>query len=267
MPRDVVSREMTMVSSESGCSGEVYLDMTGIADDVWSGKLSDLRQEIMEYLGIDARVTPVPVSPGIHFFMGGIRVNDEHMTNINGLYAAGEAACKYHGANRLGGNSMLGAIYGGEVAAGAAMKYDSELELDIKKTVADKASEITSSVRSLGKSEDADIYSTPLYDERLKDILYKGLGIIRTEAGMQEAYDGIVSMLQEPDMKPIDVMRARVGLAMVGLALNRKESRGAHYREDYPKTDETYRQTSVAQYSDGELKLSLAPIGSGGGGV
>ena len=107
MPRDVISREMAMLKEESGCTGEVFLDMAGIDRTVWEARLSDLREEILAYLHIDPQNTPVPVSPGIHFFMGGIDVNDRHETAIQNLYAAGEAACKYHGANRLGGNSML----------------------------------------------------------------------------------------------------------------------------------------------------------------
>ena len=119
-PRDVVSREMYFVSHRSDCADQVYLDMRHLPEDVWKNRLPDLREEIMHYLGLDPKDTPVPVTPGIHYFMGGIDVDKSHRTNVSRLFAAGECCMQYHGANRLGGNSMLGAIYGGRVAAESA---------------------------------------------------------------------------------------------------------------------------------------------------
>ena len=121
MPRDVVSREMYFVSRENA-NAQVYLDMTELHKEVWEERLPDLREEIIHYLGIDPKNEPIPVRPGIHYFMGGIDVDIEHKTNIENLYAAGEACSAYHGANRLGGNSLLGAIYGGRKAAESAAK-------------------------------------------------------------------------------------------------------------------------------------------------
>ena len=115
MPRDVVSREMYQLTRDTG--EQVYLDLRGLSNNTWKEKLSDLREEIRYYLALDPAKEPVPVSPGIHYFMGGILVDRGHRTSLSGLYAAGECACQYHGANRLGGNSTLGAIYGGMTAA------------------------------------------------------------------------------------------------------------------------------------------------------
>ncbi|MBR2282340.1 MAG: FAD-binding protein, partial [Spirochaetales bacterium] len=117
MPRDVVSREIYFVTHDESCTGPVYLDMTGLPDEVWRAKLPDLRKEIVEYTKLDPKTEPIPIAPGIHYFMGGIDVDAKHRTNMEGLYAAGECCSQYHGANRLGGNSMLGAMYGGHVAA------------------------------------------------------------------------------------------------------------------------------------------------------
>lgn len=271
MPRDVISREMTLVRENPSCTGDVYLDMTGIEAFVWKEKLSDLRKEIIEYLFLDPAVEPVPVSPGIHFFMGGIRVNDRHETNVKGLYAAGEAACKYHGANRLGGNSMLGALYGGRVAAEAATaaldgKRDEETETadEVKKNTEeiDKAAYYEKNPKETN-CDFTDYTSTPLYDERLKNILREGLGIVRDRESMVKAYDSIASMIEESGMSDIDISRARLGLAMVGLAIERKESRGAHYRIDYPDAKDEYKKTSVAKFEDGKIKLYFADIDDG----
>ena len=130
-PRDVISREMTKAVSRDDTGDTVYLDLTGISPDTWKGKLSDLREEVIYYMDLDPVKDHIPVTPGIHFFMGGIYVDKDHRTSAEGLYAAGECASQYHGANRLGGNSMLGAIYGGSVAAGAAIR-DAVMEKDIK---------------------------------------------------------------------------------------------------------------------------------------
>ncbi len=116
MPRDITAREIWKVSHES----EVFLDMTEISEEIISNKLSGLADDCMTYLHKDIRKEPVSVLPGIHYFMGGILVDEQHRTPIQNLYAAGECCAQYHGANRLGGNSLLGALYGGRVAAKSA---------------------------------------------------------------------------------------------------------------------------------------------------
>ena len=226
MPRDVVAREMTLVRSEPGVTGSVMLDLTGIPEEVWDRRLSDLREELMSYLPIDPKVTPVPVTPGIHYFMGGIRVGNSHETNIRGLYAAGEAACKYHGANRLGANSMLGAIYGGRVAAENAAK----------------------TIRESGICEvpDRPGKSSPVLTEKLKECLMSGLGILREESMITAALELTDRLMGEAESE-LDRKRIRLGQAMLLSALMRKESRGAHTRTDYPGTRDEYRKLTVAK--------------------
>ena len=240
MPRDVISREMALLKNEPGCTGEVCLDLMGLDEAVWSGKLSDLREEIIDYLHLDPKITPVPVSPGIHFFMGGIRVNDRHETNVKGLLAAGEAACKYHGANRLGGNSMLGAIFGGRTAAETAVP----LAADISVT------EIEA---------DAPAPSAPEQRRLLREALVEGLGIVRTPEEMGAAQQKLERLLQQPDRGEMDRMRLRLGLAMVRSAQARLESRGAHYRLDYPETREDFRRLTIAQWADDAIKITFVP--------
>ena len=107
MPRDVVSREMCFVSRDNE-NTQVYLDMTGLSKEVWSERLPDLREEIIHYLGIDPKKKPIPVSPGIHYFMGGIDVDRYSRSSMNKLYAVGETSCNgVHGRNRLASNSLL----------------------------------------------------------------------------------------------------------------------------------------------------------------
>jgi succinate dehydrogenase / fumarate reductase flavoprotein subunit len=241
--RDVVAREMFKVVQMPECEKQVYLDMTGLSADIWNNKLSDLRNEIIHYLSIDPAKEPVPVKPGIHYFMGGILVDEKHRTNLSGLYAAGECACQYHGANRLGGNSMLGAIYGGKVAAESAMKAI-ENTTDIAKTHTDKGANeavVSAPKNALKKS-----------DKKLQPKLLRALGIVRDEATLQAAIDEF-EREQKDD-------RINFALAMLYSAMERKESRGAHYRKDYSKQNEEYRKTTVAEYKNGKIKITFREI-------
>jgi succinate dehydrogenase / fumarate reductase flavoprotein subunit len=231
--RDVVSREMVAVVERMDCEKQVYLDMTALSSEIWSRKLSDLRKEIIHYLDLDPAKEPIPVKPGIHYFMGGILVDENHKTNMDGLYAAGECACQYHGANRLGGNSMLGAIYGGKVAAASSMKSPQSRE-DSPRSISSKA------------------WEQPKIHTKLQAELLNGLGILRDEDTIQLAIDRLEA--EEKDD------RIHFALAMLYSAKARKESRGAHYRKDYPHQNDDYRKTTVAQYQDGKIEITFREI-------
>ena len=237
MPRDVISRE------EAFLGVQAYLDMSGISKKQWTERLSDLREEVQHYLGIDPAKQAIPVSPGIHFFMGGIAVDEEHRTNLPGLYAAGECACQYHGANRLGGNSLLGAIYGGETAA--------------KTLLADGVQQSGGAQQAAGRIETDAV--TPGFAKKLTDALMTGLGILRTEENLQKSLDEL-SVLEKKAANRRETERIALGRAMVLSALNRKESRGAHTRLDHPDTLERYRKQSIAIMKTGEVCLSLRDI-------
>ena len=243
MPRDVVSAEMVNVSARDDCEDQVYLDMTGIEKKVWQTRLSDLRDQCMHYVNIDPIKEPVPVAPGIHYFMGGVYVDESHRTNIEGLYAAGECACQYHGANRLGGNSLLGAIYGGKVAAQSAMESGDLPERHTSDTRGVQAEEVP-----------------PVLAQSISDILYRSLPIIRNEQDMLTAKAELEELIHSSNAAA-EHRRLMLALAMVKSALNRKESRGAHKRSDYPdRNDEDFRKLSIVQMRDGAIKHTLRDI-------
>ncbi|MBE5970478.1 MAG: FAD-binding protein [Lachnospiraceae bacterium] len=238
MPRDVVSRQM------AGIGKPVYLDMTGIGKDIWEDRLSDLREECIRLLGKDPKKDYIEVSPGIHYFMGGIYVDKSHKSSMEGLFAAGECACQYHGANRLGGNSMLGAIYGGKVAAESAARFAAGL--------------------SHKKSEWVEVNKEePLYDygisKEAATVLRQALGIFRDEAGLKGALEKI-DLMEKNEKDEREKSRLVLAKAMLMAALERKESRGAHTRVDYPKASDEYLKTSVLKYENGEIKHSLEDI-------
>lgn len=237
--RDVASRAIYKIQHDESCKG-VYLDMTGLDKSIWTSKLSDMRKELLDYIGIDIAEKPFEITPGIHYFMGGINVDNYHKTNIDNLYAAGECACKYHGANRLGGNSLLGAIYGGRV---------------IGNSIEDDANE------DIKEIENDYIRIDDSYSEKIKEILVSGLGIIRNKENIETSLKDIESLLNSK-LGDSEYAKAVLAKAMLMSALNRKESRGAHYREDYPDTDDNYRKTTIASYKD-DVVIEYADIDGG----
>lgn len=245
-PRDVVAREMFFVTREFG--EQVYLDMRHLPKKTWKNKLPDLREEIIHYHNIDPKDELVPVEPGIHYFMGGIDVNSHHRTNIEGLYAAGECCSQYHGANRLGGNSMLGAIYGGNVAA----NYIADRNVVLLNTP-----EIESSDEQISVD---DIFQSDALKIEIRDILLSALGIVRNEADILKAEQAIEDIMQTRDLKPIEKKRALLAKAMLLSAAFRKESRGAHYREDYPEKDDNFLGMVTAILEQDEIKIELRPV-------
>ena len=224
--RDVATRAIYRIMNDKECSGDVYLDMTHIDPKIIEERLPDMREELLDYFNIDLCKEPFKVQPGIHYFMGGVYVDEAHRTSIKNLYAAGECACQYHGANRLGGNSLLGAIYGGRVAAENIEDTD---QTDIKE---------------MDYSNDK---CSPVFDERLASILCDGLGIIRNETEMNTALDRCEELKKE-GLNKAEENKLTLAKAMLKSAINRKESRGGHYREDYPETDEAYRKVTVAEH-------------------
>lgn len=309
MPRDVVSREMYTILRDPECQPPILLDLTGLPKKTWQKRLPDLRKEIRHYLNIDPARQPVPVSPGIHFFMGGILVDREHRTNIPNLYAAGECACQYHGANRLGGNSLLGALYGGRVAAQSIAKQDFAVQdvaaqsiakqgfavqdlaaqsiakqdfavqdLAAQSTVKEVAEVETpdaaahSSAEAIVKiSADPETLPADSSDfsasaaEELAKILSKGLGIIRDETGIDEALrelDAFGRRLQQSGKRTeTEKRRLKLAEAMLLCARERKESRGAHTRADFPaRDDENWQKTTAAVFKEGKIHISFREI-------
>lgn len=256
MPRDVVSREM------AASGREIYLDLTGIPAGTWEKKLSDLREEIIHYLAIDPCLEPIPVAPGIHFFMGGVRIDESHRTNLKGLYAAGECACGYHGANRLGGNSLLGAIYGGKVAAGTAAE---ELSL-ILRSDPDTQRVQNSDLRSNALFAVSPAGSNSEIDEKVSNILISHLPVLTTESQLQEGLAQIKELKREVksagngSRQTVSYCRLLLAEAFMLSAIARKESRGAHFVKEYPERREEFRKTTTALCLQSEVRIGFEEI-------
>lgn len=260
MPRDVIAREEWQWIKEGI---QPYLDMTEIPREISIHKLAGVLEACRDFLDLNPLKEPIPVSPGIHYFMGGLQVNLYHRTVLDNLYAAGEAACQYHGANRLGGNSLLGAIFGGRTAADSAME-----DLSGQTSPFRPDEKMLTFAYWLGNKSTG--LSIAVLRKALNQILQKSLGIERNEKDMRLGLEQVQELRAQTDglYDPNATIDENDGFlkslclaeAILESALNRKESRGAHTRSDYPEERESYRKTTLAVYKNGKIHISLVPI-------
>lgn len=259
-PRDVVSREEYRVVRDLG--GEIFLDCTGIPKDTFITSLSGFAGDCREYFNIDPTTTPLPVRYGIHYFMGGIYTDPSHRTSVGGLYSAGENACQYHGANRLGGNSLLGAYFGGLVAAETIASC-----ADSRKT---GTAEISGAAPLICEKKLHTCVNRPgAYAQtvqRLQEAMQEALAISRDAAGLRKGLDTVKKLQNDfadtydpyaaPDENMLLPSRLILAEALIKGASDRKESRGAHNRSDYPERNKAYEKTHLYSYYDGAVHLS-----------
>ena len=264
MPRVVVSREIWSVCREHGTS-HVYLDVTHLSEEIFRKKLPEFVEMLSEYLDLDPRKDYLEVYPGIHYFMGGLYVDADHRTTLKGMYAAGECACQYHGANRLGGNSLLGAAYGGIRAAESAMRSEEEAAGYDRSAAAKVFSDYREHLERIkGRSGRIEVRSMR---KMLAEVLNRDLGIVREEKELKRALEEIEQMLirsqtgydESVDVFENEELQAVLWLAkaLVMSAMARKESRGAHTRSDYPETKEEFRRTTVVEWCGNELRVKF----------
>ena len=247
MPRDVVSREMTAVSREYD-GADILLDMTGIESSIWKGRLSDLREELIHYLSTDPVNEPVCVKPSIHYFMGGIDCDSMHRTSIGRLYAAGECTSIYHGANRLGGNSLLGAAFGGRKAAATALSETDRYKM---------TDTVNENMTGQDMHDTNVIHSVSAHFARtLGDILYEGMGIVRNAGTLGECLERLNALDNSTDGNLVrEKEHILLAKAMTESAIYRRESRGAHYREDCPDTDSTQAGMTYCAVRNGVIRV------------
>lgn len=257
MSRDIVSRCIYNAPSQ------VYLDITFLGKKLIHSRLHEVAEVCEKYAGLDVTKESIPVYPSVHFFMGGLAVDRHHQTSIKQLYAVGECASRYHGANRLGGNSLLAAIYSGKIAAKAIEGLNPSRNIpDFTGYIAIQEKVLADRLASQSR------FSAVYIRHEIASLMNDCLGITRTEERLAEGitstdyflsisdklvYDSDVSPYVGYSIKPM-LLLAR---AILTSALARKETRGAHIRLDYPQPSAEFDCCTICQYQDGEHRISF----------
>ncbi|GKU81504.1 succinate dehydrogenase flavoprotein subunit [Niallia sp. NCCP-28] len=271
VPRDIATREIfhVCVDQKLGINGEnmVYLDLSHKNPKELDIKLGGIIEIYEKFMGEDPRKVPMKIFPAVHYSMGGLWVDYDQMTNIPGLFAAGECDYSQHGANRLGANSLLSAIYGGMVVGPNAVSYISGL----KKSAEDLSSSLFEQAVSEEQAKWDGIMK--LDGNENAYILHKELGewmtdnvtVVRYNDKLQATDNKIQELLER--YKKINIndtakwsnqgaaftrqlsnMLQLARVITIG-AYNRNESRGAHYKPDFPdRNDEDFLKTTMAKF-------------------
>jgi len=283
-PRDMVSRAIYMEIREGrGIGGKdyVHLDVTHLGRKVIEEKLPDITDFARIYQGVEPISEPVPIQPTAHYAMGGIPtdlharvIHDAQRTIVPGLYAAGECACvSVHGANRLGTNSLVDLLVFGR-RAGRQMARDVR-GVELPDLAPDAIEPVRAELRAISDRPTGENAARIRTD--LADVMMDNVGVYRTEAllaaalprvrELKERY-GRVHVDDKGSVFNTDLLEAReVGYLLdcaettVVSALARKESRGAHAREDYPNRDDVnFLQHTLAYRAEGGPRLAYKPV-------
>lgn len=255
MPRDIVSKCIY----ETG--KQVYLDVSFLGKDKILDRIPEVYELCMKYRNIDITCDPVPVVPSVHFFMGGIAVGLDHRTNIKNLYAVGECASMYHGANRLGGNSLLAAIYSGRVAAGS-IKEEKTDSPDWSREVSDENGKLEMKRRSESR------FPVMYVRGMLADAVNSSLGIVRNAKDLENGIKDIDYYLGIADKINFDRSELEyftyslegimiLAKAVLKSASERLESRGAHIRSDHPERSDAYKASTIISYDGGNYAVKF----------
>ena len=273
-PRDIVARNMVREMEKGGGfeGRHLHLDLRHLGKEKIEERLPGIRELSMKFAGIDPEMEPIPVQPGQHYTMGGIDTDIEGKTVVKGLFAAGECACvSVHGANRLGGNSLLEALVFGAIAGEGAARYiegkgKTKGEGIVPDALKREEEEIKNLMASAGKERIPELW------EGLNRVMDNNVGIFREERFLKEGLDKVRELKERSKALAFSYKGKSFnyelywGLELLGSldvaeavilgAVERRESRGSHFRRDYPvRNDGSFLKHSIVKYAEEEPSL------------
>ncbi len=269
VPRDVATRAIHKVVYEHGLGIDgqpmVYLDLTHIDRATLNRKLEGILEIYEKFVGDDPRDVPMKIFPGMHYTMGGLWVDFNQMTNIPGIFAAGEAEYNYHGANRLGANSLLSCIYGGFQAGPNALKYAKGISSAASNGHGENEKKRQEEINGRLLSSSGTENPFKLWRE-LGETMTKNVTVIRYNEALKQTDEKIVELLERFRNINLSDKSAwantsfaftrqlynmlQLGRVVTQGAQLRDESRGAHYKPDFPeRDDERFLKTTKASFA------------------
>ncbi|MFW6305225.1 MAG: FAD-binding protein [Candidatus Saliniplasma sp.] len=279
-PRDIVARAITTeVNQGRGIDDEyVHLDLTHLGEEKIKERLPGIRQIAMDFAGVDPVEEPIPVQPGQHYSMGGISADNDCKTDVPGLYAAGECSCiSVHGANRLGGNSLLETVVFGKIAGKKASEEveDYGINGSIFMDAIEKDSKLIDSI--VGKKEGV-LYSEIL--KELRETMFQHFWVFREGEMMKKGLEKIKRLKEKFEdvyvgsdekkfnqalIRTLELRNMLLISEVVALgAIEREESRGSHYRTDFTeRRDEEYLKHTVVKKGESGPELDHADVTMG----
>ena len=281
VPRDIATREIFQVCLDGmgvGGGNQVYLDLTHIPADVLDRKLGAILEIYEMFVGDDPRHVPMRIFPGVHYSMGGLWVDYDQRTNIPGLLAAGECDYSIHGANRLGANSLVSCVFGGFVAAPAAIEFAKNIErngadgskiydqeLQLQREINDGLIKQSGNENQYVLHQEMGQWMTDnvtviRYNDKLKATDNKLLELMDRYKRISINDSNLWATMALPHARHLANMLELARVITLG-ALNRNESRGAHYKPEFPeRDDENFLKTTIAEYSGEGPVISYEPV-------
>lgn len=258
--RDVVARSIyqEIIEGRGTSKGGVYLDISHLDDDLIDEKLETMVLQF-EDIGVNIKNEPMEVAPTAHHFMGGIKINKNCETNIPNLFAAGEVTGGVHGANRLGGNALADTQVFGKRAGVSASKNAMNNSFEINEDLILKEEKRINSLFKKGSIKPSEIKKT------IKNIMWKKVAIIRDKKLLNEALDELLAIEKETldfdisnnKQYNLELQNAlevinmiKIAIIIIKSAILREESRGAHFRKDFPETKEEWNKSIVMSKND-----------------
>jgi len=284
VPRDIATRAIHRIvyQEKLGVDGQaaVYLDVTHIPRETLDRKLEGILEIYEKFLGVNPREEPMKVFPAMHYTMGGIWINgQDQASNVPGIYAAGECEFQYHGANRLGANSLVSCIFGGGIAGPAAVKYIRNLEKSTSSTESSvfvREQKRQESINQALLTQDGSESPMTIWRE-MGELMTEHVTVTRINKNLESTYSKL-GELQERyrrinlsdrtrwSNQTLNFARELANMLVLARvitagALCRNESRGAHYKPEFPTRDDAnWLKTTRAKWVNDEIKLSYEPV-------